>query len=94
MTHKVIVAVVDDDDSLRESLPDLLKSLGFSAHAYSSAEKFLASDSISDTKCLVLDIAMPGDLRIVQHGHRVACGLQQILETFLSHSCLPVVGKL
>ena len=60
VAHKLVVAVVDDDESVRESLPDLLQSFGLSAHAYSSAEEFLASDSIGQTKCLVLDIAMPG----------------------------------
>jgi FixJ family two-component response regulator len=52
--------VVDDDESVRESLPDLLKEFGFEAQAFSSAEEFLASDSIAETRCLVLDVAMPG----------------------------------
>lgn len=55
-----LVAVVDDDESVRESLPDLLRELGFAAHAFSSAEEFLASDSVWETRCLILDIAMPG----------------------------------
>jgi len=54
-----LVSVVDDDESVRESLPDLLGAFGFSAKAYSSAEEFLASDSVAKTKCLVLDVAMP-----------------------------------
>jgi len=52
--------VVDDDESVRESLPDLLKEFGFDAQAFSSAEEFLASESIAETKCLLLDVAMPG----------------------------------
>jgi FixJ family two-component response regulator len=55
-----LVAVVDDDESVRESLPDLLKELGYSARAFSSAEEFLASDCVDETRCLILDIAMPG----------------------------------
>ncbi len=55
-----LVSVVDDDESVRESLPDLLKEFGYAARAFSSAEEFLASDCINDTKCLILDIAMPG----------------------------------
>jgi FixJ family two-component response regulator len=55
-----LVSVVDDDESVRESLPDLLKEFGFSAKAFASAEEFLASDSVSKTKCLIVDIAMPG----------------------------------
>jgi len=55
-----LVSVVDDDESVRESLPDLLKECGFAARAFSSAEEFLASDCIDQTRCLILDIAMPG----------------------------------
>jgi FixJ family two-component response regulator len=55
-----LVSVVDDDQSIRESLPDLLKEFGFTAQTFSSAEEFLASDSIDQTDCLILDIAMPG----------------------------------
>jgi FixJ family two-component response regulator len=52
--------VVDDDESVRESLPDLLRELGYAARAFSSAEEFLASDYVGQTGCLVLDVAMPG----------------------------------
>ena len=55
-----LVSVVDDDESTRESLPDLLKEFGFVARAFSSAEGFLASDYVGQTRCLVLDISMPG----------------------------------
>jgi FixJ family two-component response regulator len=55
-----LVSVVDDDESVRESLPDLLKEFGFAVEAFSSAEEFLASDSLGQTSCLILDIAMPG----------------------------------
>jgi len=58
-THS-LVSVVDDDESVRESLPDLLREFGFASQAFSSAEEFLASDSVDKTKCLILDIAMPG----------------------------------
>lgn len=57
---KLLVSLVDDDESVRESLPDLLKELGFAARAFSSAEEFLASNSVTETECLILDIAMPG----------------------------------
>ena len=60
MTKHSLVSVVDDDESVRESLPDLLKEFGFASRVFSSAEEFLASDVISETKCLILDIAMPG----------------------------------
>ena len=55
-----LVSVVDDDVSVRESLPDLLRELGYAAAAFSSAEEVLASDCIGQTECLLLDIAMPG----------------------------------
>ena len=60
MTTRSLVSVVDDDESVRESLPDLLREFGFAAKAFSSAEEFLASDYIDQTRCLILDIAMPG----------------------------------
>ena len=55
-----LVSVVDDDESVRESLPDLLREFGFAARAFSSPEEFLASDCVGQTRCLILDIAMPG----------------------------------
>jgi len=55
-----LITVIDDDESVRESLPDLLKEFGFEARTFSSAEDFLASQSIAETRCLVLDVAMPG----------------------------------
>jgi FixJ family two-component response regulator len=57
--NRSLVSVVDDDESIRESLPDLLREFGFAAEAFASAEAFLASDAIGQTSCLILDIAMP-----------------------------------
>ena len=54
------LSVVDDDESVRESLPDLLGEFGFATRAFSSAEEFLSSGCIGETSCLILDIAMPG----------------------------------
>jgi FixJ family two-component response regulator len=56
----MLVSVVDDDESVRESLPDLLTELGFAASAFASSEEFLASDIVLQTRCLILDIGMPG----------------------------------
>ena len=58
--ERPLISVVDDDESVRESLPDLLGELGFAARTFSSAEDFLSSDCIDETRCLILDIAMPG----------------------------------
>jgi len=55
-----LVTVVDDDESVRESLPDLLGELGFTVRSFASAEELLASDALATTRCLILDIAMPG----------------------------------
>jgi FixJ family two-component response regulator len=55
-----LVSVVDDDESMREALPDLLRQLGFATEAFASAEAFLASEFVSETSCLLLDVAMPG----------------------------------
>jgi FixJ family two-component response regulator len=58
--ERPLLSVVDDDESVRESLPDLLREFGFTARVFSSAEEFLSSDCIDQTRCLILDIAMPG----------------------------------
>jgi len=77
MEARPLVSVVDDDESVRESLPDLLQEFGFAVETFASAEEFLASGRIGDTRCLVLDIAMPGmsgpDLQreLVQRQHKV-----------------------
>jgi FixJ family two-component response regulator len=60
MEERALVSVVDDDESVRESLPDLLELVGFAVAAFSSAEEYLASGIVSRTRCLILDIAMPG----------------------------------
>ncbi|WP_031357969.1 response regulator [Caballeronia sordidicola] len=59
MSLRPLISIVDDDESVRESLPDLLTELGFTAQAFSSAEAFLESGDLNQTRCLILDIAMP-----------------------------------
>jgi FixJ family two-component response regulator len=60
MQPRALISVVDDDVSSRESLPDLLEMLGFAATPFESAEAFLASDVLADTRCLILDVSLPG----------------------------------
>jgi FixJ family two-component response regulator len=60
MVQSPLVSIVDDDESVRESLPDLVREFGYEAQAFSTAEEFLASNWVDQTKCLILDIAMPG----------------------------------
>lgn len=77
MSGRTRVSIVDDDESIRESLPHLLRELGYAAHTFASAEAFLASDDLRHTDCLVLDVAMPGmtgvDLlrALARCGHRI-----------------------
>jgi FixJ family two-component response regulator len=59
-TERPFLSVVDDDEMLRESLPDLLREFGFAARAFSSGQEFLSSDFLGQTRCLILDVAMPG----------------------------------
>jgi FixJ family two-component response regulator len=60
MNPKSLVSIVDDDVSVRESLPDLLKELGLGSQTFCSAEEFLAKDGISRSNCLILDVGLPG----------------------------------
>ena len=59
MKESPVVAVIDDDESVREALPPLLQELGYAAKAFSSAEEFLSSAWVDKIKCLILDIGMP-----------------------------------
>jgi FixJ family two-component response regulator len=60
MAERSLIAVVDDDESVRESLPDLLRVFGYDAVAFCSAEEFLGSGCADEACCLILDVAMPG----------------------------------
>ncbi|MBV9990572.1 MAG: response regulator [Alphaproteobacteria bacterium] len=74
---QIFVSVVDDDESMRESLPDLLRELGFAAQAFDSAEAFLNSGLIEHTRCMLLDVSMPGmsgpglKQELERRGHRI-----------------------
>jgi FixJ family two-component response regulator len=56
----ILIAVVDDDESVRESLPALLNEFGFGSSTFATAEEFLESGVANKAQCLLLDIAMPG----------------------------------
>ncbi len=58
-SKRPLLSVVDDDEMLRESLPELLREFGFAARAFSSAQEFLSSNYVDETRCLILDVAMP-----------------------------------
>jgi FixJ family two-component response regulator len=55
-----LISLVDDDPSVRESLPLLLSQFGYTVRAFEAADEFLASDALKQTRCLILDVAMPG----------------------------------
>lgn len=80
MPTRSLVSVVDDDESVRESLPDLLREFGFAVRAFSSAEDFLDSEFVENTRCLILDIAMPG-----------MTGLELQRELSVRHYDIPIV---
>jgi FixJ family two-component response regulator len=71
------VCLVDDDESVREALPDLLGEFGFAVRAFASAEDFLGSDAPAQADCLVLDMAMPGmtgpelQMELKRRGHAI-----------------------
>jgi len=60
MANLLLISVVDDDDSVRESLRGLIRSVGFAVKVFASAEEFLNSDHLRNTDCLILDVRMPG----------------------------------
>jgi FixJ family two-component response regulator len=60
MRSAPLISIVDDDESMRESTKGLVRSLGYQAAAFASAEEFLQSDSLDSTSCLIADVQMPG----------------------------------
>jgi FixJ family two-component response regulator len=80
MANLSLISVVDDDDSVRESLSGLIRSVGFGVMVFASAEEFLTSDHLPDTDCLILDVRMPG-----MNGLDLRCRLAT------SHCRIPVV---
>ena len=77
MTRPPLVTIIDDDESVRESLPDLVKLLGYPVRAFSTAGAFLDSKYVDETRCLILDIAMPGmtgpelKVELQRRGHKI-----------------------
>jgi FixJ family two-component response regulator len=60
MPRVPLISIVDDDDAVRNSLDDLIRSIGFGTQGFSSADAFLSSNQARDTACLILDVRMPG----------------------------------
>ncbi|MBW9055353.1 response regulator transcription factor [Rhizobium mesosinicum] len=76
-SERALVSVVDDDESVRESLPDLIRIFGYDVRAFSSADDFLNSEWVARTNCLILDVAMPGmsgpelEEELIRRGDRI-----------------------
>ena len=68
------ISVVDDDESIREAIRGLMRSLGYTAQAFRSAEEFLTSRQVLHTSCLIADVQMPGMTGLELHRHLVASG--------------------
>jgi len=98
MIKRPLVSVVDDSDSVRESLPDLLEQAGFAVQAFSSAEAFLESMAPHDTNCLILDVGLPGmsgpDLQqeLIGEG-AVACLFKPFSDTALLDAVETALGS-
>jgi len=77
MEQRTLVAVVDDDESVRESLPDALKRIGFAARAFASRKSSWLSAFIADAQCLILDVNLPGmsgpelQRELIRRGHAI-----------------------
>ena len=83
MSATPLISIVDDDDSLRNSLNNLIRSVGFGVQGFSSAEAFLSSNQLHDTACLILDVRMPGMSGLELQRQLVAtnCGIPIIFIT-------------
>jgi FixJ family two-component response regulator len=83
MSNPPLISVVDDDDSVRESLSGLIRSVGFGVMVFASAEGFLSSNHLSDTDCLILDVRMPG-MNGLELQRRLAAGHMSIPVIFIT----------
>jgi FixJ family two-component response regulator len=105
ISARALVSVVDDDESVRESLPDLLRELGFAAQAFASADEFLQSGYVAATRCLLLDIAMPGlsgpelQHELTVRGHAIAiifitaCGDETVRQQLIARGAVDCLFK-
>jgi len=80
MANHSVICVVDDDESVRESLEGLMRSVGFAVNTFASAEEFLDSDHLRNTDCLILDVRLPG-----------MNGLELQRQLVTSHSEIPII---
>jgi FixJ family two-component response regulator len=85
MPRVPLISIVDDDDALRVSLDNLIRSIGFRAQGFASSEAFLSSDHVHDTACLILDVRMTGMNGLDLQGHIAAANWQIPIIFITSH---------
>ena len=77
MAKSHVISIIDDDPSVREATQSLIRSLGYDAEVFASAEEYLQSDNLTDSACLITDLHMPGmsgsDLqdRLIADGYQI-----------------------
>jgi FixJ family two-component response regulator len=74
MPKRKLISLIEDDEPFRESMQKLMRALGYSVEAFSSATKFLGSTILPNTDCLVSDVNMPGMTGLELHRHLVEAG--------------------
>ncbi len=85
MSAAPVISIVDDDDSLRNSLNNLLRSVGFRTRTFASGEEFLSSNQLHDTDCLILDVRMPGMSGLDLQRHIMAANSRVPIVFITSH---------
>src|SRR5262245_58077116 len=83
MSNLSLISVVDDDASVRESLQCLIRSFGFAVEAFASAEEFLKSDHLPNTRCMILDVRIPG-MNGLELQRRLAASHREIPVIFIT----------
>src|SRR5687768_16172922 len=86
MARAPLISIVDDDDSLRRSLGNLLRSLGFRVQEFASAQAFIGSQNARETACLILDVRMPGMNGLDLQRHIAASGWRVPIVFITSHA--------
>ena len=86
MAKAPLISIVDDDDSLRRSLGNLLRSLGFRVQEFASAQAFIGSQNARETACLILDVRMPGMNGLDLQRHIAASGWRVPIVFITSHA--------
>ena len=90
LPQALVISIIDDDESVREATKRLIRSLGYGAVSFGSAEEFLSSDRLHDTSCLITDVQMPGLNGVELQSYLIANGhdMPVIFVTAFPEECL------